>query len=102
MSAGEQTAARTRENALFSTPLAKTDPQLAEVIALELTRQRDDIELIASENYVSRAGAITVAASSSTWPKPWLSSGLRSFLDVVSQTSRRIPAPPPMWRPSWP
>src|SRR5579883_1549342 len=55
MSAGEQTAARTRENALFSTPLAKTDPQLAEVIALELTRQRDDIELIASENYVSRA-----------------------------------------------
>jgi glycine hydroxymethyltransferase len=40
---------------MFSAPLAKTDPDLAEVIRLELARQRDDIELIASENYVSRA-----------------------------------------------
>jgi glycine hydroxymethyltransferase len=40
---------------LFTAPLAETDPEIAEVIALELGRQRDEIELIASENIVSRA-----------------------------------------------
>jgi glycine hydroxymethyltransferase len=39
----------------FSAPLAETDPELAEAIQLELGRQRDEIELIASENIVSRA-----------------------------------------------
>src|SRR6516165_6892703 len=55
MSAGEPTATRLQAASMFSAPLAKTDPDLAEVIRLELARQRDDIELIASENYVSRA-----------------------------------------------
>ncbi|HIW47899.1 MAG TPA: serine hydroxymethyltransferase, partial [Firmicutes bacterium] len=32
-----------------------TDPQAAEIIALELRRQRKHIELIASENFVSKA-----------------------------------------------
>src|SRR3984893_17356113 len=40
---------------LFTAPLAATDPEIAEVIRLELGRQRDEIELIASENIVSRA-----------------------------------------------
>jgi glycine hydroxymethyltransferase len=40
---------------LFTAPLAQTDPELAEAIRLELGRQRDEIELIASENIVSRA-----------------------------------------------
>ncbi|UFJ40185.1 serine hydroxymethyltransferase [Brevibacillus humidisoli] len=35
--------------------LKKQDPQIAEAIGLELGRQRDKIELIASENFVSRA-----------------------------------------------
>jgi glycine hydroxymethyltransferase len=35
--------------------LRKQDPQVAEAIKLELGRQRDKIELIASENFVSRA-----------------------------------------------
>lgn len=35
--------------------LKKQDPQVAEAIRLELGRQRDKIELIASENFVSRA-----------------------------------------------
>src|SRR5258705_3823415 len=35
--------------------LAETDREIAEVIKLELGRQRDEIELIASENIVSRA-----------------------------------------------
>src|SRR6202166_2112990 len=55
MSAGESSATTTRAASMFSAPLAETDPQLAKVLALELGRQRDDIELIASENYVSRA-----------------------------------------------
>jgi glycine hydroxymethyltransferase len=40
---------------LFSAHLAQTDPEVAEAIRLELGRQRDEIELIASENIVSRA-----------------------------------------------
>src|SRR5258708_11209626 len=55
MSAGEPSATTTRGASIFSAPLAETDPQLAEALRLELGRQRDDIELIASENYVSRA-----------------------------------------------
>jgi glycine hydroxymethyltransferase len=39
----------------FTAPLAETDPEIAEAIALELGRQRHEIELIASENFVSRA-----------------------------------------------
>jgi glycine hydroxymethyltransferase len=55
MSAGEPSATIPQAASLFQAPLAQTDPQLAGVISLELGRQRDDIELIASENYVSRA-----------------------------------------------
>src|SRR5690242_21428787 len=40
---------------LFTAPLAEADPEIAEVIQRELGRQRDEIELIASENIVSRA-----------------------------------------------
>ncbi len=39
----------------FSAPLAETDPAIAEILAAELVRQQDGIELIASENIVSRA-----------------------------------------------
>ena len=39
----------------FSAPLAETDPELAAALGLELDRQRDGIELIASENMVSAA-----------------------------------------------
>src|SRR3712207_6269311 len=40
---------------LFSAPLAEADPELAAAIGQELARQQDGIELIASENIVSRA-----------------------------------------------
>jgi glycine hydroxymethyltransferase len=39
----------------FNAPLAETDPELAAAIGRELARQQDGIELIASENMVSRA-----------------------------------------------
>ncbi|HEY7299089.1 MAG TPA: serine hydroxymethyltransferase [Xanthobacteraceae bacterium] len=46
---------KTQASSLFTATLAEGDPELAEAIALELSRQRDEIELIASENIVSRA-----------------------------------------------
>ena len=39
----------------FKDSLAKADPKIAKAIASELKRQQDEIELIASENIVSRA-----------------------------------------------
>jgi glycine hydroxymethyltransferase len=39
----------------FTAGVGDTDPELAKAIGLELTRQRDEIELIASENIVSKA-----------------------------------------------
>lgn len=40
---------------LFTASLAETDREIADAVGLELGRQRDEIELIASENIVSRA-----------------------------------------------
>ncbi len=48
-------AAAARSNSFFSASLAEADPEIARAIDLELGRQRDEIELIASENIVSRA-----------------------------------------------
>jgi glycine hydroxymethyltransferase len=42
-------------DSLFSAQLRDIDPEIAHVIGQELGRQRDEIELIASENIVSRA-----------------------------------------------
>src|SRR5580658_5303718 len=46
---------RVRSNSFFSAPLSAVDPEIARAIELELGRQRDEIELIASENIVSAA-----------------------------------------------
>ena len=105
---------------LFTASLAEADPEIADAVGRELGRQRDEIELIASENIVSKAvleaqgsvltnkyaegcrdGATTAAANMSTWPKPLRSNGLPSFSDVNSQTFSRIPARPPTSPPSW-
>ncbi|MCA4909572.1 MAG: serine hydroxymethyltransferase, partial [Methylobacterium sp.] len=48
-------AAAIRSNSFFSASLADADPEIAKAVQLELGRQRDEIELIASENIVSRA-----------------------------------------------
>ena len=40
---------------LFTASLAEADPEVADVIKRELSRQRDEIELLASENIVSKA-----------------------------------------------
>ncbi len=53
--AAEQNAAEPRSSGFFSASLAEADGEVAKAIAEELGRQRDKIELIASENIVSRA-----------------------------------------------
>ncbi|MFC0198981.1 serine hydroxymethyltransferase [Paracoccus rhizosphaerae] len=47
--------APTRDNGFFTETLASRDPDIAQAVTQELGRQRDEIELIASENIVSRA-----------------------------------------------
>ena len=44
-----------RDTGFFSEPLSSRDPELFGAMTRELARQRDEIELIASENIVSRA-----------------------------------------------
>ena len=44
-----------RENGFFTETLSSRDPEIADAVGKELGRQRDEIELIASENIVSRA-----------------------------------------------
>ena len=48
-------AARTTDSEFFTGGLAQRDPEVARAISDELGRQRDKIELIASENIVSKA-----------------------------------------------
>jgi len=45
----------TLKNNFFNAPLSETDPAIAAVLNKELSRQQEHIELIASENIVSRA-----------------------------------------------
>ena len=42
-------------NSFFAAPLTEADPEIAEAVSKELGRQQHEIELIASENIVSRA-----------------------------------------------
>ena len=94
----------------WSAGVADTDPEIAEAIGLELGRQRREIELIASENIVSRAvmeaqgsspintqkgirgGVITAAASMSTSQRISRLIARASFLAVISPTYSRTPA----------
>ena len=55
MSPTEAAARAANEDAFFSATLAQADPEIAEVVRKELGRQRAEIDLIASENIVSRA-----------------------------------------------
>jgi glycine hydroxymethyltransferase len=50
-----ESAAKSIADVTFTASLAETDPEIAKLIGQELGRQRDEIELIASENIVSRA-----------------------------------------------
>lgn len=47
--------ANASKSASFAPSLSRVDPELAAAIAAERVRQRDELELIASENYTSAA-----------------------------------------------
>src|SRR6516162_4423135 len=51
----QTTTSPSAAHSFFNAPLAETDPDVAAAIRSEVGRQRDEIELIASENIVSRA-----------------------------------------------
>jgi glycine hydroxymethyltransferase len=55
MSVSTARGASPLSNSFFSASLADRDPEIADAVGKELGRQRDEIELIASENIVSRA-----------------------------------------------
>jgi glycine hydroxymethyltransferase len=55
MSSTKATAPLVAPDRLFTASLAEADPEIADVVERELGRQRHEIELIASENIVSRA-----------------------------------------------
>ena len=42
-------------NDMFNAPIAEADPEIAEVLNAELSRQQNGLEMIASENFVPRA-----------------------------------------------
>ena len=50
-----ESSAKAGVDTTFTASLADADPEIADVVRRELGRQRDEIELIASENIVSRA-----------------------------------------------
>ena len=55
MSTTDAGQSQARDSAFFSAGLAERDPEVSNAINNELKRQRDEIELIASENIVSKA-----------------------------------------------
>ncbi|HEY7645331.1 MAG TPA: serine hydroxymethyltransferase, partial [Hyphomicrobiales bacterium] len=55
MTASKAYADTPRENGFFTKTLAESDPELFGAVESELKRQQHEIELIASENIVSRA-----------------------------------------------
>src|SRR6516165_12723950 len=73
----------------FAAPLAETDPEIADIISRELGRQRDEIELIASENVVSAAvleaqGSVLTNKYAEGYPGRRYYGGC-AYVDVVEQ-----------------
>jgi glycine hydroxymethyltransferase len=73
----------------FGASLAEVDPEIAAAIGLELGRQRDRIELIASENIVSRAvleaqGSVLTNKYAEGYPGRRYYGGCE-FVDIVEQ-----------------
>ena len=82
-------AARPFSNSFFSASLADADPEIARAVNLELGRQRDEIELIASENIVSKAvlegqGSVLTNKSAEGYPGRRYYGGCQ-FVDIAEQ-----------------
>ena len=77
--------------------VAQYDPEVADAMDLELGRQRRNIELIASENFVSPA-VMTAAANSLTSLKILLSSAQKSSSARTAPTFSRTLVRRQTWR----
>jgi glycine hydroxymethyltransferase len=89
MSATDRSAAGAERNDMFTATLSESDPEIARAIANELGRQRDEIELIASENIVSRAvleaqGSVLTNKYAEGYPGRRYYGGCQ-FVDVAEQ-----------------
>jgi glycine hydroxymethyltransferase len=78
-----------RPEALFAEPLERADPEIAAAIRQELGRQTEEIELIASENIVSRAvleaqGSVLTNKYAEGYPGRRYYGGCQ-FVDIVEQ-----------------
>jgi glycine hydroxymethyltransferase len=76
-------------NSFFSASLADVDPEISRAIGLELGRQRDEIELIASENIVSRAvleaqGSVMTNKYAEGYPRRRYYGGCQ-FVDIAEE-----------------
>src|SRR3954465_15175444 len=81
--------AQAAESRFFQASLAEVDPELADAVKSELGRQRDEIELIASENIVSRAvleaqGSVLTNKYAEGYPGRRYYGGCQ-FVDVAEQ-----------------
>lgn len=79
----------TKNTGFFSSPLSASDEAVAETIAAELKRQQEQIELIASENIVSRAvleaqGSVLTNKYAEGYPQKRYYGGCE-HVDVVEQ-----------------
>ncbi len=79
----------TAQNGFFTEPLSSRDPELYGSIVDELGRQREEIELIASENIVSRAvmeaqGAVMTNKYAEGYPGKRYYGGCE-YVDIVEQ-----------------
>jgi len=76
----------------FSKPLSETDPEIAAVLQQELDRQRHTLEMIASENFVSRGileaqGSVLTNKYAEGYPGKRYYGGCE-FVDVAEELAR--------------
>jgi glycine hydroxymethyltransferase len=89
MSPLDSAVSSARPEALFAEPLERVDPEVAAAIRQELGRQTEEIELIASENIVSRAvleaqGSVLTNKYAEGYPGRRYYGGCQ-FVDIVEQ-----------------
>ena len=87
---------------VLDTPLAELDPEIAAVLDGELARQRDTLEMIASENFVPRAvlqaqGSVLTNKYAEGYPGrvPSSCTGRRCAVGRRAASTSPSPGPPP-------
>jgi len=80
------------QSAFFNEPIEVVDPEIAEVLAKELNRQRSTLEMIASENFVPRAvleaqGSVLTNKYAEGYPGRRYYGGCE-FVDIAEELAR--------------